>query len=58
LIGGWQESITNRALRDVVEATVGQRRSRAIEASGMWTPTIEPWGSVVATPFGRILLAE
>jgi hypothetical protein len=26
LIGGWQESTTNRALRDVVEATVGQRR--------------------------------
>jgi hypothetical protein len=26
LIGGWQESTTNLALRDVVEATVGQRR--------------------------------
>jgi hypothetical protein len=50
LIGGWQESTTNRALRDVVEATVGQRRlaARAIEASGMWTATTEPWGSVVA----------
>jgi hypothetical protein len=26
LIGGWQESIANLALADVVEATVGQRR--------------------------------
>jgi hypothetical protein len=50
LIGGWQESTTNRALRDVVEATVGQRRlaTRAIEAGGMWKATTEPWGSVVA----------
>ena len=34
MIGGWQESTTNLTLRDMVEATVGQRRPRCSE----------PWG--------------